>query len=275
MIAAFLITFREVIEASLIVATILGILARFRRQQEIKTVWLATVTALAVSLLLLTVGSIFGFKVKEIFTGRIEAVIEGFLMVVSAIFITWAVFFLHNYFARYKTSLLIRIKDKIEGKKEDHHRGLFWLTFTAVFREGFEIVLFLTTVYLASEPRQILLGFFSGLLLALVTAVLLFTATLKIPVRRTFQVTSGLLILFAGGLLARGFHEFSEAGFLPSSNGLTFSFLPEKNTFAAEMIKAVLGLSRQMEFLPLLFYAGYILFMTWRVFFVGTSEKNK
>src|SRR3989338_3028665 len=103
MIPSFLITFREVIEALLIVAAILGILAKLSDKKGMRTVWWATAAAAAVSLIVLVVGSLIGLKIQQIYTGRTEEMIEGILMVTSAVFITWAVFFLHNYFGRYKT----------------------------------------------------------------------------------------------------------------------------------------------------------------------------
>ncbi len=138
MLPSFLITLREVIEASLIVATILGILVKLKQNKEIKTVWLATAAAGLVSIGLLLLGSLFGIKMQELYVGRIEELIEGILMTISAVFITWAVFFLHNYFGRYKTVLIHKIKKSVEQKEQ---KGLFILVFTAVLREGFEIVL--------------------------------------------------------------------------------------------------------------------------------------
>ena len=110
MLPAFLITFREVIEASLIVATILGILVKLGQTKSIKTVWLATGAAALLSILLLGVGSLFGLEVQKIYSGRVEEFIEGVLMTLSAVFITWAVFFLHKYFSQYKVKLLQKVK---------------------------------------------------------------------------------------------------------------------------------------------------------------------
>ena len=143
MLPAFLITFREVIEASLIVATILGILVKLKQFKGIKTVWYATALAAILSILLLAVGSLFGLKIQELYTGKTEEFIEGIFMVTSAIFITWAVFFLHKYFSKYKVQLLQKIKATVENQEQ---KGLFILVFTAVFREGFEIALFLISV---------------------------------------------------------------------------------------------------------------------------------
>lgn len=240
MLPSFLITFREVIEAALIVATILGILTKLGQKREIKTVWLATLLAALVSITLLVGGSVAGVKTQELYKSK-EPYIEGFLMIISAAFITWAVFFLHNYFGRYKTRLLSHLKETVERQEQ---RGLFILVFTAVFREGFEIVLFLSTIYFSSNPTQILGGFAAGAGAALLICFGLFAATLRMPVFYAFRVTSALLILFAAGLLSKGVRELAEAGFQLNINGIYQSL-----------------------------YILYIVFMTWWVFGRRVSPK--
>ena len=212
MLPAFLITIREVIEATLIVATILGILYKLNQQKSVKTVWLATAFASIVSVGLLVIGSLIGVEIRELYKGKTEETIEGILMIISAGFITWAVFFLHTYFAQYKTLLLSQINKTTKQKKGGQSK-LFLLVFTAVFREGIEIVLFLSTMYLASNPAQIFSGFVMGIMGGLAVSWLFFSTTLKIPLYYAFRLTSILLILFAAGLLAHGIHELHEAGF--------------------------------------------------------------
>jgi len=264
MIPSLLITFREVIEAALIVATILGILTKLKQKKEIKTVWAATLAATVASVLLLVLGSITGIKVRELYTGKTEEFIEGILMVTSAVFITWAVFFLHNYFGHYKTKLLSKLKSVVEKQEQ---RGLFILAFTAVFREGFEIVLFLSTVYFSSNPAEILSGFGIGAALALLVCFGLFAATIRLPVFYAFRATSILLILFAAGLLARGSHEFVEAGILHATPSVYLPFLPEKSSVAGDIIKAIFGVTRKMDVVQLALYSLYVAFMGWWVFF--------
>lgn len=263
MLPAFLITLREVIEASLIVATILGILVRLKQTKSIRTVWVATGVAAAVSIFLLALGSMFGVRVQELYTGRTEELIEGILMITSAVFITWAVFFLHNYFALYKTKLLMKIKNTVEKQEQ---KGIFILVFTAVFREGFEIVLFLSTIFFSSNPQSIFTGFLGGASAGLLISWGLFAATLRMPVFYAFRVTSFLLILFAGGLLVHGIHEFAEVGLLPEIGKSTLAIMPEKKTFAGEMLQAVFGLTKTMDFVQVATYSVYVLFMTWWVF---------
>ncbi len=263
MLPSFLITFREVIEASLIVATILGILTKLGQKKEIKTVWMATLAAAVVSILLLVMGSIIGVKIQEVYTGRTEEFIEGVLMILSSVFITWAVFFLHNYFGRYKTKLLANLRETVRAGQQ---RGLFILAFTAVFREGFEIVLFLSTIYFSSNPAQIVGGFTLGAISGLLICFCLFTATIRMPIFYAFRMTSALLILFAAGLLAHGAHEFVEAGILTATPNVYLPFLPEKSTFMGSTIQAMFGLTQKMEILSLLLYASYASLMVWLVF---------
>ena len=271
MIPAFLITFREVIEATLIVATILGILYKLGHHKSVKTVWHATGLAVAVSVALLVGGSLFGIKMQELYTGSTEELIEGILMIVSALFITWAVFFLHKYFGKYKVELLQKVKNTIERKE---HNGLFLLVFTAVLREGFEIVLFLSTVYFAANPTQILTGFAGGMVVGLLVSLAFFSATLKMPVYYAFRVTSMLLILFAAGLLARGVHEFAEVGFIPEIGHMIFAFIPAKGTVAGDIIKSMFGITQKMDYIQASLYTIYTLGMTWYVFFRNEVRYN-
>ena len=154
MLAALLISLREVIEATLIVATVVGILTKLKQTTLIKTVGMATIAAVIMSLTLLGLGSFLGIKVQEFYTGEIEEVIEGSLMIISAAFVTWAVFFLHDTFGRDKLKLIKKINDTVsQGEKN----AIFVLVFTAVLREGFEIVLFLSLLieYAYVERKQV------------------------------------------------------------------------------------------------------------------------
>lgn len=272
MLPAFLITFREVIEASLIVATILGILTKLNHRKSIKTVWVATIGAATLSIVLLILGSFAGIKIQELFEGKVEQLFEGTFMVISAIFITWAVFVLHNYFATYKTHLLAKIKQTVEHPKQQ--KGLFILAFTAVFREGFEIVLFLSTIFLSDNPVSIFAGFAGGALSGILISIALFTATLRLPVYYAFRTTSVLLILFAAGLLAHGYHEFAEAGLVPELYKMTSAIIPNKGTFGHDMVSSIFGLRKSMDIIELALYTSYILLMNWWVFVKPRSIKS-
>ncbi len=271
MLPAFLITFREVIEAALIVATISGILTKLNQKKGIQTTIYATIIAIIASMALIIMGSFLGFSIQALYTGKTQALFEGTTMIVSAIFITWAVFFFHKYFAHYKIRLLKKVKETVERQEQE---GLFILVFTAVFREGLEIALFLSTVYLSSNPKSIFIGFSSGTLIALLIAFALFTSLLRLPLYQAFRVTSVLLVLFAAGLLGRGAHEFVEIGMLPSFGNISFAFLPHDSTFMGILFQSVFGLTKNMNVIQLSFYSSYALIMSWWLF-LRKGNKNR
>lgn len=264
MFPSFIITFREVIEATVIVATILGVISKLKWKQAIHTVWKATGAAVASSILLIVGASIFGFRIQQFYTGRIEETIEGILMIISAVFITWAVFFLHAFFSRQKGALMHRVKETVKAKEL---KGLSVLVFTAVFREGFEIALFLSSIYLSAKPTDVFLGFAGGLVGGLIVSFFFFRTTERLPIQYAFRISSILLILFAGGLIARGIHEFAEAHIIPEYFMMTLTFLPDKASFMGSMIKTLFGVTRNMDIVPLLFYGAYVLGMGWFTFF--------
>ncbi len=263
MFPAFLITFREVIEATVIVATIAGILKKLNQHESLSVVWRATITAVVVSIALLIGASILGFNLQKAYSGKTEEFIEGVLMVVSAGFITWAVFFLHTYFSVHKNALMKKVKHTIQTQQD---RGLFVLVFTAVFREGFEIVLFLGSIYLSSNPTEIAYGFLGGILIGLLVSYMFFKATVSMSIVYAFRVSSILLILFAGGLVARGIHEFAEAGLFTEYLTFTIPLIPASGTIMGDMIKALFGITQKMDITQLIAYALYIGTMSWYVF---------
>jgi high-affinity iron transporter len=272
MLPALLISLREVIEATLIVATVVGILTKLKQNQLIKTVSIATFWAVFASVGFLALASFLGVRIQEYYTGELEEVIEGSLMLISAGFVTWAVFFLHNTFAHNKIKLIEKINNTVNSGER---RAIFILVFTAVFREGFEIVLFLSTLYLSTNPQQIFTGFVLGTAIGLVFCYLLFKTTVKLPIHYAFKATSFLLVLFAAGLFARGLHEFTEIGVIPEFAAVTFSLLPEKTTILGAFIKTIFGITKKMDYLQLSVYLGYLAFMAWWLQVEESSvEKN-
>lgn len=259
MFPAFLITFREVIEASLIVATITGILYRLGQRQHLKILIRATLLALGISILLLVGGSVLGYNMHTVYSGRTEELAEGVMMTLSVFFITWAVFFLHVHFSGHREHLIKKVKDSVEKEEE---RGLFAFIFLAVFREGFEIVLFLSSIYLSSRPTDIVIGSLGGLLSGVLLSIILFKTSQKVSIRYAYHTSTVLLLLFGAGLLARGIHEFAEAGIVPELLKVSLVFIPNAGTFIGETLKTLFGITRHMDILQIAGYAIYLLVMS-------------
>ncbi len=267
-IAALLITLREVIEASLIVATMLGILIKLHQRESVKIVWVAAVTAFITSFLFVFGGSLLGVQIQKLYDGNAEPLIEGTLLVASSFFVTWAVFVLHKHFARKKMHMLEKMKETIAASE---NRGIFFLTFTAVLREGTEIALFLSAMYVTSNPAAILLGFAGGVIGGLLVSLLFFSASIRLPVYWAFRTTSYLLIVFAAGLLARGIGDLLEFSPVTSFPMLTLGFLPAASSATGGIVESMFGVTRSMNAAAVVGYTLYLFLMHRRVFVTAKS----
>jgi high-affinity iron transporter len=99
--------------------------------------------------------------------------------------------------------------------------------------------------------------------------------------RRFFQVTGFLLILFAAGLVAHGVHEFNEAGVIPAVIEHVWDVNPilDENTTLGSMLKALFGYNGNPSLTEVLAYFVYFvaIFFSLRVFELraGTTVQSQ
>ncbi len=84
MIASLVITFRETLEAALIVGIVLGYLSRTKQTKHNRVVYIAVASAIGASV----IGAILFTTLAGGFTGRAEAVFEGVAMLIGAALLT-------------------------------------------------------------------------------------------------------------------------------------------------------------------------------------------
>ncbi|MDE1171312.1 MAG: hypothetical protein PW734_08930 [Verrucomicrobium sp.] len=128
--------------------------------------------------------------------------------------------------------------------------GLGLLGFTSLYREGFEIVLFLQGYYLQLGGRVVAAGAAIGLLLTGIVAVLTFLAHRRLPYRRMLVVTGLLLGLVFLVMVGEQAQEMQLAGWIPTTKipwlegwlpdwaGLWFSLFPTAESLAAQAVAA-------------------------------------
>lgn len=132
--------------------------------------------------------------------------------------------------------------------------GMSLLGFTSLYREGFEVVLFLQSYRLKLGGVVVLYGTLAGLLLSGIVAVLTFVVHRQLPYRRMLVLTGMLL----GGVLlvmvGEQAQEMQLAHWLPTTSipwlapvfpawiGIWFSVFPTVETLAAQVIAAALVL---------------------------------
>ena len=254
MASSFLISLREGIEAALIIAIVLGALRKLNRSEMAPTVWYGTISALLVSLITGVVLTAFGLSLE----GAAEQIFEGVAMLLAASVLTWMIFWMNRQARSIKGELEAGVNraTSIGGT-----RALFSLAFLAVVREGIELALFLTAATLASNPQSTILGTLLGLAVAILLGWGLFASTLKLDLRRFFQVTGFLLILFAAGLVTYGVHEFNEVGWIPPVVEHIWDLNPilDENSTLGLMLKAMFGYNGNPSLTEVMAYLSYYL----------------
>ncbi len=256
MFASLLITFRETLEAALIIGIVLAHLNTLGKEQFNKYVWAGLWAGIGTSVLLaLAFDRLFGG-----FTGRTEEIFEGVFMLLGALLITTLIMWMmkRNHIGK---ELRTKVDTHI-AKKETFE--LFSVVFVAVLREGIEVVLFLSALTVTLEGGT-MLGAMLGFPFAAILGYLLYKKLIRLNIKKFFTITGILLILFAAGLVAHGVHELQEAHIFPTIIEHVWDINPllnEKGTFGS-ILKGLFGYNGNPSLLEVLSYVLYMTGLTW------------
>jgi len=138
--------------------------------------------------------------------------------------------------------------------------GLFLLVFVAVLREGIETVIFLGAASFVSTGNS-LTGSLAGIAAAVLLGYAIFVGSMKIDLKKFFNITSVLLILFAAGLVAHGIHEFEEAGIIPIvvEHVWDINSILNENGLVGSMLKGLFGYNGNPSLIEVLSYIIYVI----------------
>jgi high-affinity iron transporter len=209
MISSLVLSLREGLEAALVIGIVLGALNRTSRTDLNRYLWAGVIGASMISLLAVVLLRIIDKELE----GTAEQLFEGITLLLAAGVLTWMIIWMRQQSRGLKTELENRVK---QATQNEGKAALFFLAFIAVLREGIELALYLTASAMASTGWDTLVGALLGLFAAVILGYLLYTSTLHLNLRRFFQVTAVILVLFAAGLVSHGVAELNEAGVIPA-----------------------------------------------------------
>ena len=261
MLPTYLLSLREELEAALIIGIVLGAVSKIRRKDLTPSVWLGVLSAVGVSIITAVILTSFGMSLED----EAEKIFEGITMLIAAGILTWMIFWMGKQ-ARFLKSELEDGVNKAAASKGK--RAVFMLAFMAVVREGVELAIFITAAFFAGNEAQAtanLIQTLAGTILGLGTAVLLgytiFATSLRLDLRKFFQVTGILLILFAAGLVAHGVHEFNEVGWIPAivEHVWDVNMILDENSVAGQLLKTLFGYNGNPSLTEMIAYFGYII----------------
>jgi len=262
---SFLITFREALEAALIVAIMASYLRKTGKGGLSRYLYSGAGGAILVSVILAWLVQVVYGELK----GATAELFEGAASLTAVAVLTYMIFWMTSHGKKIKAELQEKIDVAITTGEL---LGITVLAFVAVFREGLETVLFLTATFFL-DPLGAAIGVAAGSAVVFVIAVLLMKGIYLLDIRRFFRYTSVLLIVFAAGLAGYGVHELVEAG---ENSGIelgllgsaaydinparsldgSYPLLHEKGALGS-VLKALVGYDGNPEWLRVIVYLGY------------------
>jgi len=156
MFSSLLLALREGLEAALVIGILVGAIRKMKVTHLRGWIWSGVAAAIVLSIAAAVGLNLVGAE----FEGTGEAIFEGIMMVTAGLLLIWMIFWMHRQ-SRYMRE---NIEAGVRKASAANSKGaLFMLAFTAVGREGIELVLFLMAARYASEPLLTLLGTVAGL----------------------------------------------------------------------------------------------------------------
>lgn len=237
MLAAFVIVFREVLEAGLIIGVVLaasrGVDGRGR------AVALGILAGVAGS----AVVALFAARISGAFDGRGQELFTAAILLLAVCMLTWHVVWMSAH-AREMTQRLRQLGHAVaSGDRSIMVLGI--AVAVAVMREGSEVVLFLAGIAMqgGDGALQLALGSAGGLGVAALVSAAIYFGLAAVPVARVFSVTGAIVTLLAAGLAAEAVRQLSNAGLLNVLDGTLWdsSWLLSEDSWPGRVLHVLVG----------------------------------
>jgi high-affinity iron transporter len=208
-----LIIFREGLEAALILAAIIAMLRVMGAREVIRYIHLGWILALVA-------GGLTWLATETVLTlsGRHRESMEGFISVFAAIALFYVGYWLHtrSEARRWRDFIEQKVKAGISTRRIF---GLTGISFFAVYREAFEVVLFYQALWMQNESNHgpVLWGLAAGLTLLILASVAILKLGLKLPLKYFFGATGTLLYIVAFIFAGNGIKELQAAQWVPTT----------------------------------------------------------
>ena len=208
-----LIIVREGLEATLVLAAILAMLKVMGATDAVRYIHLGWILALFA-------GGLTWLASQTVltFSGQNRESMEGFISVFAAVALFYVGYWLHTKSEAKRWQAFIRgkVENVLSGKKL---LGLIGISFFAVYREAFEVVLFYQALWLQNENGHhlILSGFIAGLALLVVLTFGILKLGLNVPLKYFFGATGTLLYIVAFIFAGNGIKELQAAGWVSTT----------------------------------------------------------
>ncbi|HSV08611.1 MAG TPA: FTR1 family protein [Candidatus Binatus sp.] len=272
MLETLLITWRETLEAALVVGILLTYVARSGQRRALRYVWLGSAAAVVAALICASASG----GAMALLGGETQEVVQALIVFGAVGVLSWMIVWMHRSSHSIQGNLHRQADSALATGRLI---GLAAIAFVAVFREGVETMLFLWGVVvqrgmqLATMP---LVG--AGLVgagLAVATAWLFFRGFSFLSLRTFFRTTGVLLLLVAAGLLTSGVNKLIGLGYLPPLVPQVWntSWLVRDGSPLGALLGALVGYRSRPSLLEVLAFAFYFPPMLWALNHAETATR--
>ncbi len=207
---ALVIVFREGLEAVLILAALLGSLKSPAVRHLRKPLWMgaaasfgATIVTFMVMQRILNAFAVFGEK--------LEAIVSVVAVAVLLVIMNW---FFHNVYWNDHLANFHKKKHQLMDANIGQGLGLAVLGFTAMYREGFETVLFMQSLVLQSGLIPVISGAAVALVLVSLVGAAVFILQTKLPHKKMLIATGGMICLVLFVIVGNTTHLLQVVGWM-------------------------------------------------------------
>lgn len=250
MFGAGLIVFRESLEAALLI----GIMAAATHGLSKRNAWIAIGIAAGLAGSFVVAG--LTEYIAQLANGSGQELFNAAILGVAVIMIGW-----HNIWMASHGAEMAHKAKQVGAQIKDGAQELSAIAIVvalAVLREGSETVLFLQGI-VASEQNHastVLIGGLCGLLAGVILGFIIYAGLVRIPIRKLFSITSGLLVLLAAGLAGQMANFLIQGDWLPSLVSPLWDstrFLPD-NSALGSALHVLIGYESRPSGTQVLFY---------------------
>ncbi len=254
MLATAIIMFREVLEASLIIAIVLGA----SRGIEGRGRWV--LGGIGLGLLGASIVAILANVASSVFSGDGQAILNAVILLSAVVMLTWHNVWMSAHGRQLSSEVMAVGTDVQSGRRP--MTALLVITLVAVMREGSEAVLFLWAIATSGEQSlNMVVGGLGGVVVGVLVGLLLYAGLLRIPTRHFFSITSWLILLLAAGLAAQAAGFLNQAGLLPAlgNNVWNTSNILSQSSLIGQLLHILVGYIARPSGIEVVFYLGTLL----------------
>ncbi|MBI3898335.1 MAG: FTR1 family protein [Gammaproteobacteria bacterium] len=249
MFGSAIIVFREVLEAALIIAIVMGASRGVAHRGR----WVGG--GIGLGLAGAVVVAIFAGAISEAVEGSGQEIFNGVVLLVAVAMLAW-----HNVWmsahARQLAGDMRRLGHDVSvGVKP--LSAMLIVTALAVLREGSETVLFLYGLLASGTGgTSLFIGGMLGLVAGAILGVMIYRGLLHVPLRHFFSVTGWIVLLLAAGLALNAAGFLAQADVLPvlAPEVWDTSHILSQDSVVGQFLHVLIGYNDRPSGIQLVFY---------------------